>query len=360
MIQRFLKFGDKTTAALFGAPAILGLVVFLIIPFIMAVLLTFTNQKLVSPEDGKYVGLSNYERLLSVTVMTQSPEKDEETGDAIRGADGELIYTRVRDITRTASKYDGFRPLTQFNAGQTRFVILAKDPIFIRSLYNTFLFALMVVPLQCSFALVLALLVNAGLKGQMAFRTIYFSPVVMSMVVVSVVWAYLYEKDAGLINQFLGWISFGAIQPIDWLGSPATSMPSIVIMSSWQGAGFQMLILLAGLQGISKELYDAAKIDGANPFQRFWNVTLPGLSNTIAFVVIVTTIAAFGLFTQVDVMTQGGPQNSTSTVMFHAIEKGVREQDLSYGSTITVFYFLLIASIALVQQRFFSSREEEA
>ncbi len=344
-----LRLGDKATAAIFGAPAMLGLTVFLIIPFVMAVMLTFTNQKLISPNDADFVGLSNYERAVGVTLLVQKPIQS--------ATDGEVEFQRVRDVTRTQEKYSGFRPLSQFRMGDRRVVLLAKDPIFIRSLLNTFLFALLVVPLQCGFALALALLVNAGLKGQLIFRTVYFLPVVMSMVVVSVVWAFLYEKDSGLINQFLSWISFGAIKPIDWLGSPGTAMPSIVVMSAWQGAGFQMLILLAGLQGIPKQLYDAAKIDGAGPLQQFWNVTLPGLSNTIAFVVIITTIAAFGLFTQVDVMTKGGPENATSTVMYHAIERGVREQDIAYGSTITVIYFVLIATIAIIQQRYFNNQE---
>lgn len=331
----------------FGLPAGVGLLVFLIIPFLMAIALTFTNQKLLSPNETEIVGLRNYERLLSVSVMQQEP---------IAHIDGEPQFRRVRDVTRTVQKWDGFRPLAKATIGDVRYVMVAKDPVFIRSLFNTFLFALMVVPLQCSVALGLAMLVNSGVKGQAAFRSVYFSPVVMSMVVVAVIWAFLFNRDFGLINQFLHTISFGTIDPIDWLGDPATSMPAIVLMSAWQGAGLQMLIFLAGLQAIPEELNDAARIDGANAWERFRNVTLPGLSNTIAFVVIVTTIAAFGLFTQVDVMTQGGPAGSTSTVMFYAIERGVRGQDIAYGSTITVVYFCIIAALALFQQRYFARR----
>ncbi len=356
MTPSALRSGSKLYATMLGGPAALGLLVFLIIPFMMAVALTFTNQKLMSPTDGQFVGLRNYERILAMTLLVQSPQRDD-SGSLIRNADNQLSFKRIRDITRTEPKYDGFRPLSVFTIANHRIVLLASDPVFIRSLVNTFLFALMVVPLQCTLALTLALIVNSGLKGQTALRAIYFSPVVMSMVVVAVVWAFLLNKDLGLINKLLEWISFGFIKPIDWLGEPQTAMPSIVVMSAWQGAGFQMLIFLAGLQGISKELYDAARIDGANPWQRFVHVTLPGLRHTIAFVVIVTTIAAFGLFTQVDVMTQGGPQNATSTVMFHAIQRGVREQNISYGSTITVIYFVLIATIAVLQQRYFSRKE---
>ena len=355
MASPALKAGSRLYAGLFGAPATLGLLMFLVIPFLMALALTFTNQKLMSPESGEFVGLHNYERVLAVTALVQSPQTDT-SGAVVRDEAGNTVYPRVRDITRTVPKYDGFRPLASFNVFENRIVVLARDPVFLKSLWNTFLFALMVVPLQCGMALALAMLVNSGLKGQTGLRAIYFSPVVMSMVVVSVVWAFLFNKDNGLLNQLLAWVSFGAFEGIDWLGDENTAMPSISLMSAWQGAGFQMLIFLAGLQGISNELYDAAKIDGATPWQRFVNVTLPGLRHTIAFVVIVTTIAAFGLFTQIDVMTQGGPQDATSTVMFHAIQRGVREQDIAYGSTVTVIYFVIIAAIAVIQQRYFAEK----
>lgn len=344
-------------AGLFGAPALLGLVVFVIIPFMMALILTFSNQKLLSPNDAEFVGLRNYDRLLAMTILVQKAKTDPDSGNVVRDDEGELVFPRIRDVTRKVEKYEDFRPFTEWTMGERRVVLLAKDPIFIQALLNTFLFAILVVPLQCGVALILALLVNSGIKGQVVFRTIYFSPVVMSLVVLSVLWVFLFNKDVGLINQFISWLSFGALSGPDWLGDPKSSMPAIAVMSAWQGAGFQMLIFLAGLQGIPKELYDAARIDGANGWQRFVNVTLPGLSHTITFVIVVTTIAAFGLFTQIDVMTQGGPQNSTTTVMFHAIQKGVREQDIGYGSTITFVYFIIISVIAILQQKFLSKRE---
>jgi multiple sugar transport system permease protein len=328
-------------ALLLGAPALLGLLMFVVVPFVLALVLTFTDQRLVSPEPGRFVGLRNYDRLLSVSYVVQSP---------LASAAGTPVYERVRSVTRNDPRYRDYRPMTEFRLGQRRVAVLAKDPAFLHALLNTFAFAVMVVPLQCVVALLLALLVNAGVRGQTAFRAIYFSPVVMSMVVVSIVWAFLFDRDQGLFNTLLSLVSFGAAPRIDWLGDPTTAMPAIVIMSAWQGAGFQMLIFLAGLQGISQELYDAAKIDGATAWQRFWNVTVPGLRQTIAFVMIVTTIAALGLFTQVDVMTQGGPQGATSTVMFHAIQRGVREDNIAYGSTVAVVYFVLIAGLILIQQ----------
>lgn len=339
----------RITPWLFGAPALFGLALFLVLPFLMALILTFTDQRLVSPEPGAVIGLRNYERLLSISALVQTPERDA-AGRVAHGYSGEPLYARARAITRTVHAYRGYHPLTDFRLGERRVTVLAKDPAFLRALGNTFVFALLVVPLQCSMALGLALLVNAGLKAQTIFRAIYFSPVVMSMVIVSVVWAFLFDKDLGLFNQALKAVSFGLIKPIDWLGNPSTAMPAIVIMSAWQGAGFQMLILLAGLQGISQELYDAARIDGAGAWQRFWHITVPGMRQTIGFVLIVTTIAALGLFAQVDVMTGGGPRGATATVMFEAVQRGVREENIAYGATIAVVYFGLITILILLQQ----------
>lgn len=336
-------------ALLFGGPALLGIAVFLVLPFLLALGLTLTDQRLVSPVPGEFVGLRNYERLLSVSYLVQEPETD--TRSDQRRADARSpVFSRARAVIRANPGYAGYRPLADFRLGEKRVTLLAKDPAFLRALLNTFTFAVLVVPLQCLVALGLALLVNAGLRGQTAYRAIYFSPVVMSMVVVSVVWVFLFDRDLGLFNKLLSLASLGAFQPIDWLGNSSTAMPAIVIMSAWQGAGFQMLIFLAGLQGIAQELYDAARIDGANAWQRFRHITLPGLKQTIAFVLVVTTIGALGLFTQVDVMTQGGPNEATSTVMFRAIQRGVREEDVAYGSTISVVYFVLIVMLVLVQR----------
>ena len=327
----------RFTALLFGAPAMAGLAMFLVLPFLMALVLTFTDQRLVSPDATRFVGLRNYERLLSVTLLVQE-------------ADAAGAHVRVRDVTRREAAYRGYRPLASADVGARRVTVLAKDPAFLRALGNTFVFAVLVVPLQCAMALALALLVNAGLRGQTVFRAIYFSPVVMSMVIVSVIWSFLFDKDLGLFNQALALVSGGLIRPVDWLGDPRTAMPAIGIMSAWQGAGFQMLVILAGLQGISQELYDAARIDGATAWQRFRHITIPGLRQTIVFVLIVTTIAALGLFTQVDVMTGGGPRGATATVMFEAVRRGVREQNVSYGATISLIYFALITLVILLQQ----------
>lgn len=342
---------------LLGSPAFFGLALFILVPFVMAIVLSFTNQRLLSPNATEMVGLRNYDRLLAVTWLTQDARRDE-AGAILRAADGAPEFERLRSVIRANPDYRDYSELATFTFNESRLVLLAKDPLFIKSFGNTLKFAFMVIPLQCGAALLLALLVNLGLRGTNFFRTAYFAPVVTSMVVVSIVWTFLYHKDTGLINEFLKTLSFGLIGDIDWLGSPAWSMPAIVVMSAWQGAGYQMLIFLAGLQNIPEDLYEAASLDGANGWQKFWYITLPGLRNTTIFVVISTTIAAFGLFTQVDVMTAGGPADSTSTVMYHAVRKGFREQDIGYGATISVIYFLVILAIALGQKYYFDKREK--
>jgi multiple sugar transport system permease protein len=138
---------------------------------------------------------------------------------------------------------------------------------------------------------------------------------------------------------------------VDWLGNPNVAMWAIIIMSVWQGAGFQMILFLAGLQGIPEQLYEAASIDGASTWAKFRFITIPSLRNTSIFIFITITIAAFQLFTQVFVMTNGGPDDATSTVAFHMIRTGFREQDLAYASTISVVFFLIILAINFVQRR---------
>jgi multiple sugar transport system permease protein len=275
----------------FSAPALLLLTVFLLIPFLMACGLAFRNQRLVPNPNlpTHFVGLRNFARLL-------------------------------------------------------------HDDTFHRALLNNFIFALVVVPVQTGFALLLALLINQRLKAINAFRTIYFSPVVTTMVVVAIIWTFLYNPGRGFINAFLNTISFGLLGPYNWLSDPKLALPAIMVLSIWQGVGFQMVIYLAGLQEIPTYLYEAAQIDGASKRQQFFYVTLPQLRNTTIFVVIATTILAFKLFTQNWVMTRGGPQNATMTTIIHVYVQGFKQGRIGYASAITVVFFLIVLAISLLQR----------
>ncbi len=346
-------FGQFAAALIMGGPAFLLLLVFLIGPFFMGIAYSFTDERLVSPVPAQFIGAKNYAQLLQVSILTLDPVVDPATHQLERDAQGQLRYPLVRTFTRNEQKYPRYFQMEQLltvNVGNQRYVVLAHDPTFLHSIFNNLFFAVLVIPLQTGLGLLLGLLVNQKLKGQNFFRTVYFSPVVTSLVVISTIWTFLYDKNVGLMNQILKTVSFGAWGPVDWLGNPSTAMLAILIMSVWQGVGLQMILFLAGLQDIPEQLYEAASIDGANGWQRFVNVTIPGLRNVTVFIFISITIAAFQLFSQVWVMTQGGPNGATSTVMFDIVQQGFVEQNIGYASAMSVLFFLFIIAITLVQR----------
>ncbi|MER7171689.1 carbohydrate ABC transporter permease [Streptomyces mesophilus] len=278
-----------------ATPAVVLLLVFLVVPVALAFALAFTDARLISPTPARFVGLRNFTRLF-------------------------------------------------------------EDPVFYKSLRNTAYFAAVVVPLQAGLALVLALLVNAKVRGVNFFRTVYFLPVVTSMVVVSLLWTFLYRQD-GLVNRVISTLTFGHVDGPDWLGDPATAMPAVILMSVWQGVGFHMVIWLAGLQTIPAELYEAADLDGATRWDRFRHVTWPCLRETRTFVLVTITIAAFSLFTQIRVMTQGGPLDSTTTVVHQAVHTGYDQQQTAYAAAISLIFFVLVLAVSLVQR--FLTRERD-
>jgi multiple sugar transport system permease protein len=345
---------DRRLAWLMAGPAVLLLITFLAVPFVLAFVLSFTNQRLLSPNPTEFVGTTNFARLLTVQLLTLEPELDPATGEPKRDPDGALVYPRVREFTRKNPDYPNLNGLQEYmdvGIGDSKAVVLVGDAVFVRSLINTIAFTMVIVPVQGGLALLLALLINSRMRGVNIFRTIYFIPVVMSMVVVSLLWRFIYSPTGGLLNGIIGTVTFGAVRPVDWLGDTALALPAVMLMSMWQAVGFQMVIWLAGLQLIPTFLYEAAALDGAGRWAQFKHVTWPGLRNTAIFIFITITIAACGLFTQIDVMTRGGPLDATSTVIFQAVEQGFRKQDLAYGSAISVVFFLLVLAVALVQRR---------
>jgi multiple sugar transport system permease protein len=352
------KIGEAAVAWLMIAPAALGLIVFLAVPFFMAFQLSLTNTRLLSPNPPEFVALENYGRLLRVNVISMEPLRDAGSGEVQRDEEGHVLYPRARTILRGDDKYEGMEELTQFDLFGRHYLVAAGDPTFWRALGNNFYFALVVVPLQTAFALLLAMLINQRIKGVNLFRTLYFMPVVVPMVVVSVVWFFLYNPGVGTINAFLEAISFGRLGPQGWLSDSKLAFPSIMLLSIWQGVGFQMVIFLAGLQEIPAELYEAAEVDGCSRVQRFIFITLPQLRNTTIFVVVATTILAFQLFTQVQVMTGGGPSEATMTTILHAVREGRYQLRAGYASAITVVFFLIVLAVSIVQRAVI--REERA
>ncbi|MEM8858888.1 MAG: sugar ABC transporter permease [Chloroflexota bacterium] len=344
---------------LMASPAILLLLAFLIIPFFMAFGFSFTNQRLISPNPTEFVGLRNFNRLLTVRTLAVEPIIDEETGAFVLDEDGNRTYPRLRNFTRNPDypELEGLQEWFRWERGDDALVFLARDAVFMKALRNTIVFALVVVPLQGSLALLLALLVNQKLQGINIFRTIYFMPVVVSMVILSILWRFIYDGNDGLLNSLISFITFGAFEGRDWLGDPSTSLGSIIGMSVWQGVGFHMVIWLAGLQTIPFVLYEAASVSGANRWQQFRYVTWPGLRPTFIFVLITITMQAFALFIQPDIMTRGGPLDSTTTVIHQAVQRGFGKQDIAYGSAISVFFFIMVLIVALIQR--YLTRDED-
>jgi multiple sugar transport system permease protein len=344
---------ETITGWLMAGPAIILMTVFLIVPFLMALGLAFTNQRLVSPNPTEFVGTKNFADLLTFRTLTLDPVVDETTGELVRDENGALTYPALRGFVRNNPDYpelDGLQEWFSFQSGNQKTYVLASDVVFLKAFFNTLLFVIVIAPGQGGLALLLALLINQPLRGINIFRTIYFMPVVVSMVVVSLLWRFIYDGQNGLLNSVLNFITFGAFQPVDWLGNTATALPAVMVMSAWQGVGFHMVIWLAGLQNIPSSLYEAASLDGANRWQQFAFVTWPGLRNTAVFVLVVITTQAFGLFTQISVMTRGGPLDSTQSIIFQAVERGYEKQDIAGGSTISVIFFVMVLLVTLVQR----------
>jgi ABC-type sugar transport system permease subunit len=232
----------------------------------------------------------------------------------------------------------------------------AATRLFWRSIVNTLYFTVGEVALEMTCGLALALLVNARLlKAKSLWRLFFYTPVVTSLVASSMIWLWLYHPDLGLINAVLEGLGLPALK---WLGNPTLAMPSLILMTVWQGAGWSMVIYLAGLQGIPESLYEAARIDGANSWQQFWNVTLPLLAPVTLFVVIMSCISSLQVFSQVFVMTGGGPLNSTITVTYHMYLNAFRFYRMGYASAMSFLLFLVVLAISVLNNRIFGGRIE--
>ncbi|MBA3823639.1 MAG: sugar ABC transporter permease [Ktedonobacterales bacterium] len=274
----------------FLIPGAILLGIFLVAPFALAVGMSFTSLRLISPLPLKFLGWQNYARTF-------------------------------------------------------------VDPLFRQALQNNFLFALVVVPLQTSLALWMAILVNQKIRFVKFFRTLFFLPLTTVLTVAATVWSLLYIPDTGFVNGFLRALTFGHFQP-HWLYDPHFALTAVMIVGIWQSAGFQMVIFLAGLQEIPEELYEAVAIDGAGSWTKFRYVTLPGLRNTLIFVVTVTTIFAFRLFDAVYIMTKGGPLGSTETMLLRVYEVGFDQQKIAVGAAISVVFFLIVLVVSIIQRIF--------
>lgn len=285
--KRREKIKDNILGYSFLAPALILLGIFLVIPVGMVIYYTFTDYYLLTPDERKFVGFEN-------------------------------------------------------------FIRLTKDPIFLKSFLNTLKFVVWIIPVQLGAALGMALIVNKKRKGNMFFKVAFFAPVVMSLVVISILWLYLLNPNSGLLNAILNKVG---IASQSFLTSPKQAMYAIVFVSAWQGAGYQMLLFLGGMQNIPQDVYEAAELDGFSKWAQFRYITMPLLKPTALFVLLTTLISAFKLIVQPMVMTQGGPLNSTITMVYYIYQQGFTDRLVGYSSSIALVFTTLIGMISLVQRR---------
>ena len=224
-----------------------------------------------------------------------------------------------------------------------------NSSLFWKVIGNTLYFTLVSVFLGVIVSLGLAMIVNQKIKGVSFFRSVYFLPVISSMVAVSLVWKWLYNAQFGLINYFL---KFLGIAGPNWLNSSLWAMPAIIIMSVWKMTGYNMIVLLAGLQNIPKELYEVASIDGASRWRQFWNITLPLLSPALFFALIILFISSFQVFEQTYVMTGGGPHYATLTLPLYIYQTSFLWFKIGYGAALSFVFFLIILAVILIQLGF--------
>ncbi|WP_226984164.1 carbohydrate ABC transporter permease [Halothermothrix orenii] len=225
-----------------------------------------------------------------------------------------------------------------------------SDWRFWNSLRNTAYYAIGYVPVGVSLSLILALLVNTKIKGRNFFRMTYFLPAIASMSVIAIIWTFLLDPDIGIISYYLK--LFG-LNTYAWLRSVKWAMPAVILVGIWKNMGFNMVIFLAGLQGISDMYYEAAEIDGANKWQQFIHITLPLLKPTMTFVVIMSVITSFQVFDQVYVMTKGGPLFSTETLVQYIYHLGFENFQMGYAATIAYTLFIIIIIVTIFQLKYF-------
>jgi ABC-type sugar transport system permease subunit len=262
-----------------------------------------------------------------------------------------LLIPMITSFWWSFNEYSGLQPPT-FVGLQNYIKLLTKDPIFLKALRNTTVFVILGMGIGPTLGVITALMLNQKIRFQSLFRTAYFLPVMTSLVVVATLWRLLYNRN-GLLNIMLGAVGLG---PIGWLSDPHWTLFSIAIASIWQGFGFETVVVLAALQAIPQELYEAATVDGANAWQRFWNVTFPALRPVLLFIYIYGIIGSYQVFDQVFVMTSGGPVYSSTTLVYYLFTK-FQDLQLGYASAIAYILFVILVIFSFLQWRFFRERE---
>jgi multiple sugar transport system permease protein len=338
---------DALWGYLFIALPIIGFVVFAAGPILASVVLSFAQWDLL--RDPKWVGLDNWQQLLTLDIKHVPPEIDEATGEplylcarqkvpksqvaALEGTIDERTGEKVKCEPRYLRERDvlpgGYRTALELNLLSRHYLIGSRDPLFWESLYNTF-YMLLAIPISLAIALLLAITLNQRIHGKSLYRMLYYLPVVLPIAATSLIWMWIYNPDFGILNYGLQQLHLPS--NTKWLQDRHAAKPALMMMAIWGGLGYQMLIFLAGLQNIPTHLYEAAEIDGAGLWAQFRHVTWPSLTPTTFFLLITAMIGGFQGFAQPYIMTNGGPYNSTRTVVMVIWSNAFRDLQMGYAS----------------------------
>jgi multiple sugar transport system permease protein len=334
----------------FIAPFLAVYVLFVVLPVAQAVLMSAYDWDLLGATRD-YIGLDNFERMLWGTDMTWSLGHLWPLRLVLLLAGGVLVARAVRRGTWTRGVV---------LAAATTVLLVGvlgvhpsaqgawNDPAFWVSLRHTIEFTLISTPVLVALGLAMALALHGRRRGTAFYRAVFFLPYVLPISVTTLIWGYLLHPDRGILASYLGW--FG-IEPIAWLSDPSLAMPAIIVTTVWWTVGFNLVLFLAGLQDIDPSLHEAASLDGANSWQRFRHITVPGLRHVTVLVVVTQLIASFQIFGQVYIMTRGGPGDSTRVLIQHVYEAGFRDFELGYASAVSLFLFAMMLVVSAVQFR---------
>ena len=258
-----------------------------------------------------------------------------------------IAFPVVFSIVLTFHKWNIISPMEYSGFGN--YIRLFQDTLFLKSILNTLIFLIIHIPLQIIVALFLAEVLNQKIHLRGFFRAAFFLPVVVSGVVVTILWQQLYGFDTGLLNKILVTLGFGKV---GWLIDPKIAMPSIAIMATWKNVGLYIVLFLVGLQTVPKHYYEAADLEGATHWQKFFKITLPMINPTIFLVVILSTVGGFSLFIEPYVLTGGGPLNSTLSAVLYIYKQAFFYYHMGYSATLGLFFALIILSVVIIQKKF--------
>ena len=334
-------------------------VIFLLFPVIQALLMSVYEWDLLDPRVRDFVGLENYTEMFGTTGgLTWSATAN----------GGWRLLVLLTLVAVLAAYWRGAlgRASTFLNAGVMIGLWLAlgvqpgeggawSDAVFWSSFGNTLQFVLLSTPLIVGVALVLALPLAKPGRTASVLRVLFFAPYVLSVAVLTLIWGFLLNPDLGLVARATGWIG---MDPISWLTEPGYAMVAIVVATLWWTMGFNLVLFIAGLQDIEPSLHEAATLDGANAWERFIHITVPGLRRTLVLVTVLQVIASFQIFGQVYIMTRGGPGGSTRVVIQHIYESSFREFRLGYGAALSVVLFAVMLIASAIQFRLLRSEDD--